>query len=95
MNDSARKAGKKIGVVVTMSNVLTQDAKIWREYQELAGNSLYFNLVVGAPSPVFYGILQAAHSPSIVWHHGKRHRVVENDPTIGHSRDGEHVDSFE
>lgn len=46
MNDCARKAGKKIGVVVIMSNVLTQDAETRRVYQELAGNGLYFGLVL-------------------------------------------------
>lgn len=46
MNDCARKAGRKLGTVVVMSNILSQDAETRRIYQSLAGNGLYFGLAL-------------------------------------------------
>ncbi len=46
MNECAHKIGGKVGTVVVMSNVLTQDAETRRVYQNLAGNGLYFGLVL-------------------------------------------------
>lgn len=46
MNEYARKTGRKIGAVVVMSNILTQDAETRRVYQKLAGNGLYYGLAL-------------------------------------------------
>ena len=46
INACARKAGKKLGTVVVMSNIVSQDAETRRVYQNLAGNGLYFGLAL-------------------------------------------------
>ncbi len=46
MNACARKAGREMGTVVVMSNILSQDAETRRIYQSLAGNGLYFGLAL-------------------------------------------------
>ncbi len=68
MNDFARAAGKKLGTVVVLTNVLTQDAETRRVYQSLAGNGLYFGLALvvdSALSRALAGFFMGFSKPTI------------------------------
>ncbi len=51
-NAYARKLGTKCGIVVIMSNLLSQDAETRRIYRELGENGLYFAVALVVDSPL-------------------------------------------
>jgi hypothetical protein len=46
LNEYARKAGRKFGIVVVIANILTQDAETRRVYQTQVSNGLYYGLAL-------------------------------------------------